>query len=756
MSKNMVSERPAKYEKSLPEPSKVYVVDFFSGCGGMSWGFEHTRQSHLAFEVLGGVDIDANALKTYASNLSGLAVQHDIREIAHNPELLRQLIPRFEPETQHPLVFIGCPPCQGFSAHRKKDERDDARNDLFISFVAICEYYRPDVIVMENVPEFINGRFRHYFETASDRLIEVGYTLTTDIVDLSRYGIPQRRRRAVVLGSLHGYIPLPTPIFDEDQVPTVREAISHLSELEAGAVDPNDPYHRAPVHTQRILNLIRKIPANGGDRRALSPEDQLECHIELENRGSKGFTDVYGRLRWDAPSVTITAKSSTPSCGRFLHPEQHRNISVREAALLQGFPQHFHFEGPFVNQYRQIGEAVPPLFARVLAWQVLNHFSPHLVEVVPVTWKLPQEKARSDNGLGVVDAFCGAGGISLGFEAAGFETLYAFDLDGDAVSTFAKNISPNVQIADVRDPLVVDTIRTVSSSRDFILVGGPPCQGFSQQRRGTNDDPRNDLVLSFAGLLDKLSHKPLAVVLENVTYLDSPRGRKVLELYLGRLEQFGYRVSRYELNSADYGIAQLRRRIVVIALDRRIADHFVSPQPLTAGRWLTIGEVLQNLPEPGHRDDQLWLLPNHEASQEGEANKRRIAFVDMGGGRASIPYELQLECHRTYEGHLDVYGRLDWFSQARTITGGFDSFTRGEYAHPFRHRSITHREAARIQGFPDWFEFVGNRQSTRRQIGNAVPPSMAYAIAYSIKNAVTQSRQQKEFSYGTTATEVRL
>ena len=108
----------------------------------------------------------------------------------------------------------------------------------------------------------------------------------------------------------------------------------------------------------------------------------------------------------------------------------------------------------------------------------------------------------------------------------------------------------------------------------------------------------------------------------------------------------------------------------------------------------------------------------------------------MGFGRKSIPHDLQLPCHAdSYRGHRDVFGRLDWFSQARTITGGFDSFTRGEFGHPFAHRSITPREAARIQGFPDWFSFVGNRASIRHQIGNAVPPPMAYSIAIAIQKA---------------------
>jgi len=114
-----------------------------------------------------------------------------------------------------------------------------------------------------------------------------------------------------------------------------------------------------------------------------------------------------------------------------------------------------------------------------------------------------------------------------------------------------------------------------------------------------------------------------------------------------------------------------------------------------------------------------------------------VSYVDMGMGRMSVPDALQLNCHSKYGGHLDVYGRLDWFSQARTITGGFDSFTRGEYAHPFEHRSITPREAARLQGFPDSFEFKGNRFAIRHQIGNAVPPPMAEAIGKALIDIVS-------------------
>lgn len=730
------------YAKKLPTPDIVYVVDFFCGCGGMSWAFANTRQSHLAFDVIGGIDIDGHSLSTFRTNIpTAKAIKRDIRDLAENPSELEIELGIENLKLLRPLVFIGCPPCQGFSAHRKKDKRDDARNDLSIAFATLCEVFKPDALVIENVPEILKGRFARYFAIAETRLEKSGYKIQKEIVDMSRYGVPQRRMRAVVFGSLTTPIEVPPAPLGEAEVPTVRDAISHLPNLESGENDQRDPSHQAPAHIPRIVELIKKIPADGGDRRSLPKDSQLKCHADIDSGKTPGFTDVYGRLRWDTPSVTITAKSSTPSCGRFLHPEQHRNISVREAGILQGFPQEYVFEGPFVHKYRQIGEAVPPRFARFVAWQMLNHFrgeSKSLVKWLPRKNGQPRNVNKTRQ-IALVDAFCGAGGLTLGFESAGFVTKLAFDTNASAVATLNLNLGEVAIEADVCTERTAKRIAaSLNPKEPFVLVGGPPCQGFSQQRRGDDKDKRNDLVLAFAEMAKKLGRTPAAVVLENVTYLDSPRGKDVFAAYVEEIESLGFKLFRHDLNSAEYAVPQLRRRIVVVAMQKRYAECYKGPTPLTPKRWPTVGEFLgvegQLQPDANGADR------NHQASREGDLNKRRVMFVDMGRGRLSIPEELQLACHKRYGGHLDVYGRLDWFSQARTITGGFDSFTRGEFAHPFFHRSITPREAARIQGFPDWFVFEGNRAEVRRQIGNAVPPPMAYAIGKAIADAIMKSK----------------
>ena len=728
----MPVDQPAgAYAKKLPVPQKVYVIDFFCGCGGMSAGFLGTRQSHFAFEILAGIDINDDALATYKLNIGAPAIRQDIRALAELPERLRDLISGWDPETMRPLVFAGCPPCQGFSALRKGDDRDDLRNDLSFAFARLVEHYRPDMVVMENVPEILKGRFSHHFDTAAAYMEDAGYELTSGVLDLSLYGVPQRRRRAVVLGALNGAPKLPKPVLDAKSVRTVRDAIAHLRPLGAGEIDPEDPVHRAPAHTDRLVAMFAKIPANGGDRRSLPVRDRLAAHRKLDASATPGFTDVYGRLRWDSPSVTITAKSRSPSSGRFLHPEQHRNITVREAALLQGFPHGYMFAGTPTQQYRQIGEAVPPIFARSAAWAILDHISSCEDEAVP---RFRRARQRQNSDLVSVDCFCGAGGLGLGFAEAGIEAAIAFDLEPAAVGTYSRNLSTKAEVLDVTADATFRKIEDAVAARPYILVGGPPCQGFSHQRRGDAEDPRNQLVIRFAELALRAKHKPRAVILENVTDLDLPRGKHILAKYKEMLSAGGYTCFRHDLNSADYGVPQLRNRIIVVALIKELSKYYEGPSPLTPTRWSTVGDAFAGLAEPSAATAE---LSNHSPSAEGADNRRRIAFVEMGHGRKSIPLDLQLPCHaNNYRGHRDVYGRLDWFSQARTLTAGFDSFTRGEYAHPFAHRSITPREAARIQGFPDWFEFVGTRAEVRRQIGNAVPPPMAFAVAEGVLDAL--------------------
>jgi DNA (cytosine-5)-methyltransferase 1 len=335
--------------------------------------------------------------------------------------------------------------------------------------------------------------------------------------------------------------------------------------------------------------------------------------------------------------------------------------------------------------------------------------------------------------LTAIDAFCGAGGLSSGLRAAGFEIVYAFDLDEMSVETYRGAVGHHVEVRDVQDVRGSELLRTLQLPGIDLLAGGPPCQGFSKQKRGAhNGDDRNKLVLEFARLVDETA--PRFFLLENVAMFGQKRGREFVAAIHERLGS--YRLFPHFYNSADYGLAQTRERFIIVGQQADLKAPFRIPSPSTSRR-ATVGEVLSGLPEPPLDYSDHPEYPNHQRARVTKLNIERFAHVPQGGGWRDIPEQMRLECHRNVDtsrgGWPDVYGRLDAEGQAPTITGGFDSFTRGRYGHPYANRPLTPREAARLQGFPDDFVFVGTRQAMRTQIGNAVPPPLARAIGESIR-----------------------
>lgn len=271
-------------------------------------------------------------------------------------------------------VLISCAPCTGFSQKNAANHlRDDPRNRLVARTADFVEEFRPEFLVMENVKELLNGNQRHHFDELRRRLEEdLGYRVWAEVHDLSEFGLPQRRLRALVLARREGLV-VGLPPGDEDTV-TVRDVIGHLPPLEAGAADPDDPMHVAPRNTQKVLDRIRAIPKDGGswadimNDPARSEAEKRHLLIPAMFRARPGsFPDVYGRLWWDRPAITITRECAHVGNGRYVHPEQDRLLSVREMALLQGFPPTYHFEGRLTAKYNQIGDAVPPLISRLIA-----------------------------------------------------------------------------------------------------------------------------------------------------------------------------------------------------------------------------------------------------------------------------------------------------------------------------------------------------------------------------------------------------
>ncbi|HSE15997.1 MAG TPA: DNA cytosine methyltransferase [Pyrinomonadaceae bacterium] len=343
----------------------------------------------------------------------------------------------------------------------------------------------------------------------------------------------------------------------------------------------------------------------------------------------------------------------------------------------------------------------------------------------------------------VVDCFAGAGGLSLGLKEAGFDIKAAFDNSQFAVDTYAYNIGKHIIKADANEISGKELLSIAGCSADecVAVVGGPPCQGFSVQRRGLGRDSRNDLILEFLRIVSEI--RPPLFLMENVSAIRSNKNSEYLERFIKYSSEIGYRLDLQVLNAADYGVPQHRKRAFIVGERQDRVKVFQFPKPvLSQATWLTVRDAFVNLPVPTDSPDSNQSFPNHKLINTSELNRLRISHVPPGGGRQHLPDHLRLPCHEVsvdVAGHRNVYGRLEWDSPAGTITTKCNSFTRGKFGHPEENRNITMREAARLQGFPDTFVFLGGTVATAHQIGNAVPPPLARHLGNSLRDALYSS-----------------
>lgn len=339
--------------------SNFISLDLFSGAGGLTEGLREA-----GFDTKYAFEIDKIASKAYSLNHKNtIVVTKDIRSV--NLEDVKQ---RLDGSKIH--LLAGCPPCQGFSSIRRLNRAkpvDDPRNDLINEYVRFVEYFKPYTIMLENVPWLEQDEL---FIEAKKKLDALKYKIDVAIVNVRDYGVPQNRKRLVMIGSRLGQICIAKP---NNKKVTVRHRIGKLPKPE----NSKDPLHKIfPNHTDKIRKLIKDIPHDGGSRKDLGKDRQLVCHTK-EN---VGFNDIYGRLRWDDYSSTITGGCLNPSKGRFLHPDQDRCISAREAALLQSFPFEYQFPTD-VSRAKialMIGNALPPKFSYYQAKNIRHHLENHL------------------------------------------------------------------------------------------------------------------------------------------------------------------------------------------------------------------------------------------------------------------------------------------------------------------------------------------------------------------------------------------
>lgn len=334
----------------------IEVFDFFSGCGGTSLGFKQA-----GFKILGGLDCDIDSAKTFKYNFpkSGFILD-DIRKV--NPESLKGIIPK---NRKNPLLFSSCAPCQPFSGQRRVVPENDPRKSLLEELQRFISHWEPEYLFIENVPgiQHIN-KSGGVFNRFTKFLDNLSYKYDSKVIDTYNLGVPQHRKRFVLIASSPKVNIKPIDAYLLNLKPEnliLRDLIRDLPSIKAGETHPNIPNHQAAKLSELNLERIKATP-EGGDRRNWPKKLHPKCHADY-----KGHTDVYGRMSWELPAPTLTTKCISYSNGRFGHPEQNRAISVREAARIQTFPDNFIFIGNIGSCARQVGNAVPPLMAKELS-----------------------------------------------------------------------------------------------------------------------------------------------------------------------------------------------------------------------------------------------------------------------------------------------------------------------------------------------------------------------------------------------------
>jgi DNA (cytosine-5)-methyltransferase 1 len=345
------------------------AIDCFCGAGGLTRGF-----LDAGIEVVAGFDIDERCKETYErNNRPARFYQQDLCSMS--PSTVWGAVAT---RRTTDLLLAGCAPCQPFSQH-KNCKRADSGTDshdtngqprLLGAFARLVEMVRPGQVLIENVPGLTRVRGFSTYRRFVRMLTSLGYDISEGVLDAKDFGVPQTRRRYVLIAIRGKSATLPEPLFGPRlaNYSTVKDAISHFPPIQAGERHPFVPNHEAAIVSEINLKRLSHTPHDGGDRRAWPPELILDCH----KGDHDGHTDVYGRMCWDRPAPTLTGKCHSISNGRYGHPSQNRAISLREAASLQTFPDSYIFYGPKQHIARMIGNAVPVRFGEVLGRHILS------------------------------------------------------------------------------------------------------------------------------------------------------------------------------------------------------------------------------------------------------------------------------------------------------------------------------------------------------------------------------------------------
>ena len=767
---------------------KYTVVDLFCGAGGLSKGF-----LDAGYNVTLGIDFDDMALKTFEKNHGNAkALKLDLFDLDNVIKIKEELNKR---DIKKLDVLIGGPPCQGFSVAGNRVESDE-RNGLYKAMVKTAELLRPKVVLLENV----TGMISLYEGKVKQKIFEdfenLGYTMNVKVLYAPDYGIPQIRKRAFFIGILDGKEPFeyPKPILDPENYITCEEAISDLPSLE-GDDDFNSStireYSRGPSsayqetmrkgadkvynhiptkHAQKTIDHIKLVP-DGGKYKDLPPElaKNFKYHESLHRYNSK------------KPSLTIDTGHRT-----HFHYKYNRIPTVRENARLQSFPDTFIFYGNKQQQYKQVGNAVPPLLGFALANEIKSYL---------------QDSNEKDNQkekqLKFIDLFAGCGGLMEGFLQTGYyKHVASVEWEKAPVDTLKYRLETKWNDANAGDSVLrfdmqredelfngyddkeygvsigLDSLINKEKGID-IVIGGPPCQAYSVAGRNKNrmdNDYRNYLFEHYVSVLKR--YKPSIFVFENVPGMLTamPDSTLITDLIRRDLEEAGYTIisdlKKFALiDMSEFGIPQTRKRVIIIGLrnecfrdpEEALIDYYTNMLPRYKSEITTLESAIGDLPK---------LIPLKEAIKENGKNISHIKTEESKLSWHEPRYAnlKDIEIFRLLEKDIEegtneftsISKLNELYEQRtgkRTQVHKYHVLRKNEpsttilahlYKDGFRFihydseqaRTITVREAARIQTFPDDFEFISSMGQAYKMIGNAVPPKFSEILGNSIHDFI--------------------
>ena len=719
-------------------------ISLFTGAGGLDIGFKEAGHNCLLAS-----DIMKEAELTYSYNYPSVPFfREDIRQIPLDK--FKKVIGDKEVD-----VIIGGPPCQGFSNMGNKNS-SDPRNYLFENYVSLVNTFKPKCFLFENVKGLLTMFEGRFFENIVNSFLSIGYSISYTLIDSSLYGVPQKRERVFLMGTRlqHKKFNFPKPDVKPygflKSFKNVGDAINDLANFE----NEEFPNHIILNHSDIVKRRYELIPEGG---KLPKPEDLPE------DIRRKNFGNTYTRLdRKTISSTIVPGNNALP-----VHPYLARSLTPREAARIQTFPDDFIFKGDRRSQCILVGNAVPPLLAAKLADSIEKFISDVDYESIDTNhifigekFKLTKTKNSKNSGrvsLRFADLFSGVGGFTEGLKSAGLDCILGADFDRYAVEAYRKNHTDHECLeADLSDEEIQHNIAMrLKEQKVDLVVGGPPCQGFSifGKRRFVNtknhqisEDKRNNLVFAFANIVIKSEAKWF--IMENVPGILSAQNGEYVKAIQEFFAENGYRTECKVINAADYGVPQLRKRFLLIGTKTDLVIPFPKPKYFsTPDSWQlpyrTVGEVITDLMDPSSYD----LLSHHVPAKHAPTIVERYSYIEEGKKLdiERLPEHLKTgtKTGKPIANFSHVYKRLDRKKPSSTIVPGHNAFP----VHPVLNRTLTVREAARIQTFPDHYQFVGPIINQCLQVGNAFPCLVAQIFGERLRTVINNEWKEENTTH---------